>query len=64
MDAMRGQELAAKFDCPYVETSARTNTNVNEAFHTLVRAVMSIKTETGADGEKKSGGKKSKCILS
>lgn len=66
VDPMRGQELAAKYDCPFMETSAKTNTNVEEAFLTLVRDVMSTKKEvkeTGTGKKEKSGGGK-KCILS
>uniref|UniRef100_A0A7S4HSX1 Uncharacterized protein n=2 Tax=Vannella robusta TaxID=1487602 RepID=A0A7S4HSX1_9EUKA len=68
VDPMRGQELSAKYDCPFMETSAKTNTNVEDAFLTLVRAVMSTKKETGgtsssSKGEKKSSGGK-KCVLS
>ena len=46
VDPLRGQELAAKYDCPYMETSARTNTNVEEAFHSLVRAIIKVKSQT------------------
>ena len=61
VDPIRGQELAAKYDCGFMETSAKTNTNVTEAFHSLVRSVMAIKATSP---EKKEGGeKKGKCII-
>ena len=30
VDTVRGAELAAKYNCPFLETSAKTNTNVEE----------------------------------
>ncbi|ANZ77261.1 BA75_04641T0 [Komagataella pastoris] len=38
-----GEALARKFGCQYIETSAKTNTNVKEAFYNVVRATKSIK---------------------
>ncbi|KAL0212804.1 hypothetical protein RCL1_006430 [Eukaryota sp. TZLM3-RCL] len=35
-----GQLLADKFGCPFFETSAKEVINVDECFHSLVRAVM------------------------
>merc|ERR1712137_796966 len=62
VDPMRGQELSAKYDCPFLETSAKTNVNVEEAFLTLVRAVMKQKAESKDTGS--GGGKKGKkCVL-
>jgi len=34
-----GKALAAKFGIPFIEASAKTNTNVNEVFFTLVRQI-------------------------
>ena len=64
VDPLRGQELAAKYDCPYLETSAKTNTNVEDTFHTLVRSVISVKGEVAETGDGKPGAKKGKCVLS
>lgn len=66
VDAMRGQELSAKYDCPFMETSAKTNTNVEEAFLTLVRDVMSTKKDVkeSSTGKEKKGGGGKKCVLS
>ncbi|KAG0676264.1 Ras GTPase [Pichia californica] len=33
-------QLAKRFDCAYIETSAKTGMNVNNAFHGLVKMVM------------------------
>jgi singapore isolate B (sub-type 7) whole genome shotgun sequence assembly, scaffold_0 len=40
-----GKKLAEKFGIPFAETSAQTNTNVDEAFMTLAEAVVKRKTE-------------------
>ncbi|PVU88987.1 hypothetical protein BB561_005625 [Smittium simulii] len=34
-----GKDLAKSFQCPFLETSAKTTTNVDEAFYTLVREI-------------------------
>ncbi|AOA64909.1 GTPase involved in G-protein signaling [Komagataella phaffii CBS 7435] len=46
-----GEALARQFGCQYIETSAKTNTNVKEAFYNVVRATKSIKdtNQTGID---------------
>jgi len=61
VDSIRGEELAAKYDCQFLETSAKTNTNVEEAFLGLVRAV--IKSKGGTVSDKSDGGKKGKCVI-
>ncbi|KAK8791287.1 hypothetical protein WA171_002234, partial [Blastocystis sp. BT1] len=40
-----GKKLAEKFGIPFAETSAQTNTNVDEAFMSLAEAVVKRKTE-------------------
>jgi GTPase KRas len=52
-----GQELARSFGCPFFEVSAKTNSNVTEAFHQLIRefhkhALM-----------KEVAGKKKECLI-
>lgn len=34
-----GQELARRFDCTFIETSAKARVNVEEAFYQLVREI-------------------------
>jgi len=58
VDKEKGQELADKYSCKFLETSAKLNKNVEEAYHTLIRET--IKSKTADDGkEKKRGG----CVL-
>lgn len=52
----KGQEMADTFNAPFMETSAKTNANVQEAFFELVHKIIEQKLE--AAGEK---GKK--CLL-
>lgn len=50
----QGRKLAASFGCPFVETSAKTRTNVEQAFELLVREVRAVRKPQG--GDKKKGG--------
>ena len=52
----KGKEMADSFNAPFLETSAKTNANVKEAFLELVHKIIEQKLE--AAGEK---GKK--CLL-
>jgi len=38
-----GADRARSFGCPFLETSAKLRTNVDEAFHELVREVRKVK---------------------
>ncbi|KAJ3435814.1 ras-like protein rasd [Anaeramoeba flamelloides] len=65
-----GTDLAKSFNCPFIETSAKTRTNVEEAFFGLVREIRKIKFGTKEENventkKKKKGGwkKKIKCSL-
>ncbi|KAJ6253382.1 ras-like protein rasd [Anaeramoeba flamelloides] len=51
-----GTDLAKSFNCPFIETSAKTRTNVEESFFGLVREIRKVKF--GINEEKK--GKKEK----
>ena len=50
----QGTDLAEKYSCAFMETSAKNNTNVEEAFYTLIRAT--IQTKDSVTGKKSSGG--------
>jgi small GTP-binding protein len=41
--AQEGKELADNLQCPFMETSAKNNKNVNELFLTLVRSMHAIR---------------------
>jgi len=41
----QGQDLAEKFSVPYIETSAKTRLNVEEAFYMLVREIRRFNKE-------------------
>ena len=61
-----GRDLAAKFKCGFIEVSAKTNANVNEAFYELVRLINKWREKNPKVGGNKNGGnKKSKdgCVL-
>jgi len=52
-----GKQLAKKFGCPYVETSAKMDTNTSEAFFALIRTVNEHRKANGyEEGRKKKGG--------
>jgi small GTP-binding protein len=55
----QGQEMATKFGCPYIETSAKTRQNIDEAFEIIVREVRRIRNaggnKTKTDTKKKKG---------
>jgi len=57
--ATEGADLAASFRCKYIETSAKTRTNVDEAFFELVRE---IRNRTPAEHKKKHIRSK-KCLI-
>lgn len=48
----QGQELAQKFNAPFLETSAKKNTNVTEAFFELVRRIKACKSVGNEEGKK------------
>mmetsp|Transcript_15749 Transcript_15749/g.26798 ORF Transcript_15749/g.26798 Transcript_15749/m.26798 type:complete len:194 (-) Transcript_15749:190-771(-) len=55
-----GEELAAKWGCPFFETSAKTEQNVHEVFTELVRIVKESKKDAG---DTVSGGSNSGCCI-
>jgi len=56
----QGQQLAAKFgNCSFLESSAKTKTNVEQIFYDLIRQVNAKKPSGGGGG----GGGKKRCNL-
>jgi len=58
-----GKELAKSFECPFLETSARTRVNVEECFFELVREIRKAKIENTGKMEGKGKKGKRKCII-
>jgi GTPase KRas len=52
----KGKELAEQLSCPFMESSAKTNTNVSEAFQELVRAIKKHRKEFPPPGAPAKGG--------
>ncbi len=64
VSTQEGKELAKSFDCPFLETSARSRINVEEAFFELVREIRKAKASAnGKASDKKKGKGKKKCII-
>eukprot|EP00744_Colponema_vietnamica_P009050 GILI01012885.1.p2 GENE.GILI01012885.1~~GILI01012885.1.p2 ORF type:complete len:202 (-),score=74.52 GILI01012885.1:90-650(-) len=55
-----GEQLAKGFSVPFLETSAKTRVNVEEAFFQLVREIRRLKKTDGGAGDAK---KKKKCAI-
>jgi len=51
----QGEELARRFNCTFLEASARTRDNIEEIFHSLVRQINPI-SKKGKTKEKKGSG--------
>lgn len=59
-----GKELAEKFNVPFLETSAKTNENVNEVFFTLVRQINKWRKDHPDKSKKgRDSGSKKKCTI-
>ncbi|KAJ6249663.1 ras-like protein rasd [Anaeramoeba flamelloides] len=63
-----GQDLAKSFNSPFIETSAKTRTNVEESFFGLVREIRKVKfgtkeEKTGKNSNKGGWKKKLKCSI-
>ena len=46
VDVREGEALAEKFNCPFYETSAAHRRHVDDVFHTLVREIRQVTTNT------------------
>eukprot|EP01117_Protostelium_nocturnum_P002087 TRINITY_DN12728_c0_g1_i1.p1 TRINITY_DN12728_c0_g1~~TRINITY_DN12728_c0_g1_i1.p1 ORF type:complete len:186 (-),score=34.03 TRINITY_DN12728_c0_g1_i1:59-616(-) len=55
----QGKEQCGKWKCPFFETSAKNNTNIEDAFMTLTKRITSAYGLEATDTKKK----KSKCTL-
>jgi GTPase KRas protein len=51
-----GKSLADEFKCKFLETSAKTNTNVEQAFYEVVRAIRRYNREMQGGGPTTGGG--------
>ena len=59
VSSMEGKELAKSWDIQFIETSAMTRQNIDEAFHLLVRSIRKLSTPKDMKKEDK---KKKKMI--
>ena len=62
VSSTEGQELAQKWGCPFFETSAKTEANVQEVFTELVRIVKASKSED-VGGQRESHSSGGCCVL-
>ena len=61
VSTQEGQHLAQQWGCPFFEASAKTRSNVDEAFFEVVRKIRVVEGTPAAgkgEGEKKPGSKK------
>lgn len=65
VSAQQGQELARRFgpNCAYIEVSAKSNANVDEAYGILVDQVMSKRAERKRGEEPGGGGKVEEIVI-
>ena len=59
VEAERGQSLAKSYGIPFMETSAKNNINVEEAFFTIAREIKSRLIDSGEVQDPEESGKKS-----
>ncbi|XP_046849896.1 ras-like protein RAS2 [Xenia sp. Carnegie-2017] len=62
VSSQEGNELGRQLRIPYIEASAKTRTNVDAAFHDLVRAIRKMKFYAQHEAPQKKP-KKKKCII-
>jgi len=60
VSTQEGQHLAQQWGCPFFEASAKTRSNVDEAFFEVVRKIRVVEgtPAAGKEGERKPGSKK------
>jgi len=59
----QGEALATKFNCKFIEASAKTKINVDEIFQTLVRLIIASGGGPGKKGAKGKGKRGGGCII-
>jgi GTPase KRas protein len=65
VSAQEGKELAKTIGCKYIETSAKSKYNVEEAFHSLVREIKRFNKANSGSSSSGRGDKKNrrKCLV-
>jgi GTPase KRas protein len=58
-----GKELAARWGCPFFESSAKNHINIDESFEQLVREIRKFRKERVPAGRPKPTGSGKKCLL-
>jgi len=58
-----GQELASELKIEYIETSAKQRTNVDAAFHDLVRAIRKFYAQMDEQEKKNKNSNKRRCLI-
>jgi len=53
VSSLEEQQLASKLQCEFMETSAATKSNVENAYATVVRSIRAARTKTKPKGKKK-----------
>lgn len=64
VDMKNVEEIAQCYGIPFMETSAKTQLGIDEAFHALVREIRKFfQKENVIQGKKRQKNRKSKCII-
>lgn len=63
ISTQKGQDLGARWDVPFIETSARTRINVDEAFEVIVKRIMEIERESNEMQRRVDHRRKKKCLI-
>ena len=56
VSSQEGRELARTWGCKFIETSAKSRINVDEAFHNLVREIRKFTAQAQSQGVAADGG--------
>jgi len=55
VDTKEGKELARSYGCPFMESSAKSDVNINEIFNSLIDQIWNKNGGPPSDKKKKSG---------